>query len=317
MLILVTGGKGLVGSAINKRYKLNSHSYSNIEWVFLSSKDCDLTKIDQVDHLFNSFKPDVIIHLAAKVAGLYGNMANNYSMLSDNLKINGNILDACKKYKVKRLINILSTCIFPDQNIVYPLTSDQILKGPPHFSNEGYAYSKRLLYVGSKILSQETNTEVVNLTPTNLYGENDNYNLLNSHVIPGLIHKCYIANKQHNNLFVKGSGKAKRQFLYANDFADIILEFVTLPLSNKFNTLIVSPPSYNEMSISELVNHITNELDFKKLVVYNSDPDGQINKTCDDSELYQFLPDFEFTPFNKGLEETITYFKKHYKSIRK
>jgi GDP-L-fucose synthase len=312
--ILVTGGTGLVGSSLNDIKNL-----PDIKWLFLSSKMCDLRSQLDVNDLFISFKPDIVIHLAARVGGLFMNIENNYLMMSDNLKINNNILDYCKKYKVKRLINILSTCIFPDNNVTYPLTSDQILNGPPHFSNEGYAYSKRLLYMGSKLLSNETDIEIVNLIVTNLYGKNDNYNLINSHVIPGIVHKCHLALKSNNNLFVKGNGKAKRQFLYSKDLAKIILEFINLSLPKKFNTLIVSPPSQNEITISKLVSCITDAFDFENLIIYENKykNNGQDLKTCDNTELLQYLPNFKFTSLDNGLKETITYFLYNYYRIKK
>jgi GDP-L-fucose synthase len=313
--ILVTGGTGLVGQAIyNQHFNLNN----SVEWLFLKSSECDLRFTPNVEHLFDTFQPNIVIHLAAKVGGLYANMTNNYNMLMDNIKINTNILDACKKYKIKRLINILSTCVFPDKNVSYPLTSDQMLNGEPSETNYGYSYSKRLLSIGSKLLTKESDTIVINLIPTNLYGENDNYNLINSHVIPGIIHKCYKAEQNNSNLFIKGSGKGRRQFMYANDFANIIIQFINLPLTLKFNSLIVSPPIDTEMCISDLVNYIVSEFEFKKLIVYDRlSSDGQISKTCSDRELKKYLPNFKFTPFRVGLHKTIKYFKNNYKTVRK
>ena len=315
--ILVTGGIGLVGDAIyNERHIVKFDE--TVQWCFLASKECDLRNTNDVEELFATFKPEIVIHLAAKVGGLFANMSNNYNMLSDNIKININILDACKKYNIKRLINILSTCVFPAKDVTYPLSSDQILNGPPDKSNEGYAIAKRLLYSGSKLLSNCSNTLVINLTPTNLFGKNDNYNLLNGHVIPSLIHKCYISQRNNSNLFLPGTGKALRQFVYANDFAKIILQFIQLPLKQKITNIIVSPPIDNEISIQQLVTSITDELDFKRLIIFdNKSSDGQLLKSCDNSELNVYLPNFQFTPFNKALKETIHHFKINYQHIRK
>jgi GDP-L-fucose synthase len=193
-----------------------------------------------------------------------------------------------------------------------------MLNGEPSETNYGYSYAKRLLYIGSKLLTQETETIVINLIPTNLYGLNDQYNLMNSHVIPGIIHKCYKSEQNNSNLFIKGTGKARRQFLYANDFANIILQFINLPLNSKLHSLIVSPPTTSEICISDLVNYIVSEFEFKKLVVYDKvSSDGQISKTCSDIELLNYLPNFKFTPLSVGLSKTIKYFKKNYKNIRK
>lgn len=313
--ILVTGGYGLLGDALkNERKNLDVEDY--IEWFFLKREECDLTSNEKVDILFKTFKPTIVIHLAAKVAGLYGNINNNFLFLTENTMINNNILVACEKYNIKRLINILSSCVFPDKNLTYPLTSDQIMNGEPHYSNEGYAISKRWLYTGSKLLSHKL--KVINLIPTNLYGINDNYNLLNSHVIPGLIHRCYLSKRNNQNLLIKGSGNAQRQFMFANDFAKIIIKFINLPLKVNFNNIMVSPPMNTEITIKELVFTITDIMNFEKLIVFenNNKDDGQLKKTCDNSELSQYI-DFEFTDLNKGLKKTIAYFLSHYKTIRK
>lgn len=342
--ILVTGGSGLVGKSIKNliendgkvpltktsldgKVPLTQTSLDGkVSWLFLSSKDANLMNSSEVENLFESFRPTIVIHLASKVAGLYGNMDNNYSMLIDNIKIHTNVLEACKKFKISKLINILSTCVFPDKGVVYPLTSDQIMNGAPHFSNEGYAYSKRFLLTGSELLSKSGNIKVVNLTPTNLYGENDNYNLIKSHVIPGLIHKCYLGTfndagvrrqgKTNDNIFfIKGSGRARRQFLYTADFAKIILHFVKSDLIEDSTSIIVSPPAESEITIRNLVDLITNEFKFEGKIIYDTDfSDGQYSKTCNDSELKRYIPDFKFTSMEDGLKSTIQYFIENFDS---
>ena len=195
MKVLISGGSGLIGFSIKDLI----NSTSENEYVFLSSKETDLRDTIACEKLFSDGNFDIVIHLAARVSGLYGNLSNNYSMLIDNLKINTNILECCKKYNIKRLINILSTCVFGN-DLKYPLTSNQMYDKNPDSSNEGYSHSKRLLDTGSKLLTKCSDLEVVNLIPTNLYGFNDNYNLHNSHVIPGLIHKCFISKKNLEEL---------------------------------------------------------------------------------------------------------------------
>lgn len=316
MNILITGSNGLVGKSLQSLIKDDTNKY-----IFLTSKDCDLRNLKDVDIIFNKYKPDIVIHLASKVAGLYGNMNNNYIFLMDNIKINSNILECCNKYKIKRLINILSTCIFPNNNIRYPLSSDQILNGKPHNSNYGYAYSKRFLYIGSELLSEYSDIEIINLTPTNLYGKYDNYNLENSHVIPGLIHKIYLSKINNTDLIIKGTGLAKRQFLYVDDLSKIILDLLFKKLDSKFYCMMVSPSISTEVSIKELINILCIKLklntDLIKIKYDDSYSDGQIIKTSDSKELISILPHFKFTKLENGLEETINYFIENYKTIRK
>jgi GDP-L-fucose synthase len=324
MNILVTGGSGMVGKSISnlvigdpKETRVPS-SCGVTHYTFLSSSDCDLRDQDKVDQLFTKYKPDVVIHCASVVAGLYGNMSNNYTMLVDNLKINTNVLESCRKHKVRRLVNILSSCVFGD-DVSYPLTSDQILNCVPDKSNEGYSYSKRLLYTGSKLLSKCCEIDVINLTPTNLYGGNgDNYNLENGHVLPVLVRKIYEAKQNCKELVVKGNGSAVRQFVHAHDFAKIILHFVKCDLPKRFNSLIVGPPVEDEISIKDLVNKLIGIFDFKGEVVYDSSfSNGQHKKTVSNDELLAYIPDFKFTSLDDGLKKTINYFIENYDTVRK
>lgn len=322
MRILVTGAYGMLGTSLQKMIKKESEKIGDGKYhlfYYLSSKECDLRDIDKVESLFHKFQPQIVIHLASCVGGVYQNMNNNYNYLMDNTKMHLNILNCCEKYNVTRLINILSTCIFPKDNIEYPLTSDQLHNGLPHESNIGYAYSKRILHLGSHLLLQKNKDfKVINITPTNLYGDNDNFNLQASHVIPGLIHKVYNAKNDKTPLEVYGTGSAVRQFLYADDLASIILKFIELNVENEIS-VIVSPPEDEEISIKNLVETICNIYNFDMTnIIYNSSySDGQYKKTTNDNELKKYIPDFKFTPLKKGLEDTIDYFNKNYNTVRK
>jgi GDP-L-fucose synthase len=240
----------------------------------------------------------------------------------DNTKMHLNILNCCEKYNVNRLINILSTCIFPKDNVDYPLTSDQLHNGLPHESNIGYAYSKRILHLASHLLSQKKEDfKVINITPTNLYGENDNYNLQASHVIPGLIHKVYNAKKNNTPLEVYGTGSAIRQFLYADDLARVIIKFIELEINENENevSVIVSPPESDEISIKNVVETICNIFEFDTTnIIYNTSySDGQYKKTTNDDEIKKYIKDITFTPLDTGLMDTIQYFNDHYDFVRK
>ena len=296
MRILVTGGGGMIGR--NLKSILQDAYYP-------SSSECNLTVSSQVDDTFRVYAPDIVVHIAARVAGLNGNINDNYQQLLQNSLINLNVIEACRMHNVKRVISILSTCVFPDK-VQYPLKSSCILDGPPHPSNEGYATAKRLLYTATKCLANENdNINIINLTPTNMYGKYDNYDKEKSHVIPALIRKVFEAKESKATLKIQGSGMAKRQFVYAMDFAKIIKEMITLPLEKNFNNIIVSPPENAELSINELLSKIMNLCDFKGFKLKTTGPDGQIKKTCDSRELQSYLPYFEFTSLDDGLKETI------------
>ena len=321
MKILVTGGYGLVGKSLQKVLEGN-HTFTGHEFYFLSSKECDLRDIQETADFFIDYKPDIVVHLASRVGGVYANMNGNYDYLIDNARININVVDCCNKSGVKMLINILSTCIFPDKNIEYPLTSDQLHNGLPHDSNIGYAFSKRILHLASHLLTTvKDDIKVVNLTPTNLYGDYDNYNLQSSHVIPGLIHKTGLAIKSHSRLRVYGSGAAKRQFLYADDLSNVILQFIELYISDNLTeseiSCIVSPPESSEISIKDIVKNICSIMKYNREIEYDlSYSDGQYKKTASSDELKKYLPNFTFTPIEIGLEKTIQFFIQNYKDLR-
>lgn len=308
MNVLVTGSSGLVGKSLQKIVNKNSkYDYSKYTFHFITRKDCDLVNTDAVYEIFNKIKPQIVIHLASGVGGVYENMNNNYNLFLQNIRINTNIIDACYKHKIKTFISVLSTCIFPDKNVKYPLTADQIHNGEPHFSNNGYAYSKRVLHIGSQFL-KDNGCHVVNLIPTNLYGENDNYDIEKAHVIPALIHKTKLAIKNKTDLKINGSGNALRQFLYVDDLSNIIYSQLNTTISGDY---IVSPPPSQEISIRDLVSKIVNIFDFKGNVIYDTNQhDGQIKKTA--------LSDiqYDFTDINVGLVNTIHYFIIHYENLR-
>lgn len=321
--ILVTGSNGLVGKYLEEIINQRSMCiFYNI--IYIQRNEVDLRDETQVLSIFKNIKPDIVIHLAASVGGLYFNMDNNYQIFMDNVKINGNILTACDKFNVSKLINVLSTCVFPDKQL--PETSESIFNehlnsknihdGKPHPSNEGYSYSKRLLEIGSRLLSEKGKLKVVNLIPTNLYGKYDNFNIKNGHVIPALIHKMYLAKRDNTQFNVLGSGLAKRQFVYAGDFAEIIIKFVNLDIKKSNVSCIISPPSSDEVIITDIIDLLQGCFEFDNPIVYSGlSNNGQLKKTCNDYELKAFF-DFKFTTLKNGLQKTTTFFIQNYPDLR-
>jgi GDP-L-fucose synthase len=143
-----------------------------------------------------------VIHLAAMVGGLFKNMARNAEFLTDNILINHSVIQCCHETKVKKLISCLSTCIFPDKTN-YPIDESMVHNGPPHDSNFGYSYAKRLIDIQNKAYHIQYGDNFTSIIPTNVFGPFDNFDLQDSHVIPGLIHKCYIAKSNLKFIFRK------------------------------------------------------------------------------------------------------------------
>lgn len=224
--ILVTGGSGLVGNAI----KYVSKNYNNYNFIFISSKQYNLISYNETKQMFIDIKPTYVIHLAACVGGLFKNMNNKVDMLEQNLMINYNVVKCAHDYKVKKLIACLSTCIFPDK-VTYPIDESMLHNGPPHNSNDAYAYAKRMLEIHCKAYRENYGDNFTCIIPTNIYGPHDNFDLENGHVIPSLIHQCYKAKKENKPFVIKGTGKPLRQFIYSEDLAKLIM----LVLEKKHN----------------------------------------------------------------------------------
>jgi len=298
--VLVTGGGGLVGSQVKSDIKIYS-------------KDYNLLDFDTTNKCFSEHKPDGIIHCAAKVGGLGSNLNHGGQYFYENILINTNVIEAARLNNVKKMVCFLSTCIFPD-DAEYPLTEDMVHMGPPHQSNYPYAYAKRMVDVQIRAYKVQYGLDYKSVVPTNIYGVNDNFSLEDGHVIPSLIHRCYIARETNTPLIVWGSGKPLREFLYNKDVARLA-EWV-LDEYTEDQPIILS--NSNEISIKDLVGIIVELMNFKGEVIFNTDkPDGQFRKPTDNSKLMSYLPNFEFTPIEVGLSETVEWFNNNYKNIRK
>ena len=307
--ILVTGGSGLVGSAI-KQCILPGYSF-----IFLNSTVCDLRNFEETKKYFESCTPNYVIHLAACVGGLYKNMNNPATMYLENIQINTNVLHCSYLVGVEKLVACLSTCIFPDKT-EYPIHEESLHDGPPHPSNECYAYAKRMLDVQCKAYRTQYLCNFVCVIPTNVYGKHDNYNLEDAHVIPALIHQAYLAKINNKEFVVRGTGKPLRQFIYSMDLAKLILIVLENPVEG---TIILSPST--EYSIADVAKAIAKKFKIKKVVYDNLFSDGQYRKTADTTKLNTLLNakqiNFSFTDLHKGLSETIDYFIEHYETVRK
>jgi GDP-L-fucose synthase len=311
-VIMVTGGTGLVGKAIE--YSVREENNSNDKWIFLSSKDCDFRSSTETEDLFNRIKPTHVIHLAAFVGGLYKNMRCNADFLRDNLLINDNVLFNSHKHNVVRLVSCLSTCIFPDKTS-YPIDETMLNNGPPHKSNYGYAYAKRLIAAQNMAYNEQYGHHFTSVIPTNVFGPNDNYNIEDSHVIPGLIHKCMLAVENKTPLVISGTGSPLRQFIYSRDLARLIIW--TLHEYPEIDPIILSVGADEEISIKTVATAIAKEFGLSDLKFDPTKADGQHKKTACNDKLRKYLPDFKFTPFEVAIKESVDWFKQNYKTARK
>ena len=310
---MVTGGSGLVGKAIEA--VVGRAPVDGEQWVFLSSKDADLTSMDSTRKVFEKVKPTHVIHLAAKVGGLFKNMKYRVEMWKDNIDINNNVMECCREYKVEKLVSCLSTCIFPDKT-TYPIDETMLHNGAPHSSNEGYAYAKRMIDVLNRSYREEYGCNFTSVIPTNIYGPHDNYNLEDSHVIPGLIHKFYNAKKNNTSMTVMGTGKPLRQFIYSEDLASLMIW--TLREYTESEPIILSVSESDEVSIADVVRMIAEAMKFEGEIIFDTTKaDGQFKKTANNAKLLTYLPDYKFLCMKEGVQKAVDWFVENYESARK
>ncbi|XP_076256388.1 GDP-L-fucose synthase-like protein [Rhynchophorus ferrugineus] len=311
--ILVTGGSGLVGKAIQT--VVQSEEQQDEKWIFLSSKDADLCDYEATKSIFEKHKPTHVIHLAAMVGGLFHNMSHNLDFLRKNLHMNDNVLQVSFETGVKKVVSCLSTCIFPDKT-AYPIDETMVHNGPPHSSNFGYSYAKRMIDVMNQAYCDQHGCIFTSVIPCNVFGPHDNYNPDSSHVIPGLIKKLFDVMQQNGETFtVMGTGKPLRQFIYSFDLAKLIVW--VLRDYNEVDPIILSVDEESEVSIKQLAEELAKAFGFKGQIIFDSSKaDGQYKKTASNSKLRRYLPDFQFTPFSQAIQESVDWYKENHTIAR-
>ena len=305
MRVLVTGGTGMVGSAFKDS--------SRHQFIKVSSREFNLTNFTDSLNMLSKYRPDSVIHLAAKVGGVKGNTEFVGDFFRENILINTNVLEACRWYKIPKVVSLLSTCIYPD-NATYPLTEDQIHSGEPHTSNFGYAYAKRMLHVQSMAYRKQYGCNFVCAVPNNLFGKNDNFDLENGHVIPSVIRKVHEAKVNgEKSVTFWGDGSALREFTYNEDIADSLIFL----MENYDGEAPVNIGNTNEISIRDLVDEIVGIFDYTGDVIWDtSKPSGQHRKPSDNSFLKSLGHNIKHTDIRDALADTCAWFSKNYPRVR-
>jgi len=302
---MITGGTGMVGSAFKRI--LPQAEYPNR--IHLSNERCA--------NMFSALLKDKeVIHLAAKVGGVKVNTDEIADFYLENSLINQRILDAAHRGNAKKVLSLLSTCVYPDAPYVtYPLTEDQLHLGPPHHSNFGYAYAKRMVDVMSRAYRQQYGCNFITAIPNNLYGENDNFDLENSHVIPALIRKVWEAKiNKEPSVFCWGNGSPLREFTYSEDIARILLFL----MENYDDPEPINIGNTDEYSIKEVVEIICDILGYDGELEWQTDqPSGQHRKPSSNQKLLDLGWKKEnYTPLKEGLKKTCEWFIMNYPNVR-
>lgn len=305
MNFLITGGTGMIGNAFKQI--LPKAEYP--DKINLINERCA--------NMFHAQMRDkYVIHLAAKVGGVKANTDFISDFYTENSIINQRLLEAAKVGKAKKVVSLLSTCVYPDAAYVtYPLTEDQLHMGPPHSSNFGYAYAKRMVDVMSRAYRQQYGCNFITAIPNNLYGENDNFDLENSHVIPALMRKIWEAKiNNQSSVEVWGDGSPLREFTYSLDIAKILL-FI---LENYDEAEPINIGNTEEYSIKEVIQMLCELLEYDGKITWNmTKPNGQLRKPSRNKKLLDLgWKKEDYTSLKEGLKKTCEWFKINYPNVR-
>lgn len=301
--LLILGSNGMVGSAI---FRLANKNEYNI--LAPSRKTLDLFNQTEVRSYFKKEKPDIVILAAAKAGGIYANYTYPADFIYENILIESNVISCAHAYKIKKMIFLGSSCIYP-KNSKQPIKENYLLTGALEKTNEYYAISKIAGLKMVEAFKKQYNDNFISVMPTNIYGINDSFHAYNSHVIPALILKFFKAVKEKNNkVILWGTGKARRDFLYVDDVAMAIIFLI-----NKYNGLEpINIGSGNEISIKSLAIKIAKILNFNGKILFNDKyPDGTLRKMLDISKISRlgWKPSYNL---DDGLKITINWFLKNF-----
>ena len=272
------------------------------------SAEYDLTREEHIRRLLKASEPDIVIHLAAVVGGIGANRENPGKFFYDNLIMGVQLMEQARLWGVKKFVAVGTICCYPKMTPV-PFKEESLWDGYPEETNAPYGLAKKMMLVQSQAYRQQYGFHSIFLLPVNLYGPGDNFDPRSSHVIPALIKKCLDAvRRQEKEIVVWGTGKATREFLYVEDAAKAIL----LATERFDKPDPVNIGSGFEISIRDLAELIAELTGFKGRIVWDpTKPDGQPRRMLDVSRAQQEFGFKAETPFRKGLEKTIAWYRAH------
>ncbi|MEW6248882.1 MAG: GDP-L-fucose synthase [Nitrospirota bacterium] len=305
--VVVTGGAGFLGSFVVEKLRLRGCRAV----VVPRSRQYDLVEMEAVQRLYRDARPDMVIHLAARVGGIGANLKNPGKFFYDNLMMGAQLIEVGRRVGLEKFVAVATICSYPKLTPV-PFKEEDLWNGYPESTNAPYGLAKKMLLVQSQAYRQQYGFNSIVLFPVNLYGPRDNFDLETSHVIPALIRKCVDAmrraasNLSPQTLTVWGTGSPTREFLYVEDAAEGIL----LAAERYNQSDPVNLGAGFEISIRELVERITTLSGFTGEVIWDSSkPDGQPRRCLDVSKAEKLFGFRAMTPLDVGLKRTIDWYK--------
>jgi len=300
--VTVTGGSGFLGSILVP--KLRSRGCQAV--AVPRSRDYDLVDNEAVKRLYRDSRPDIVIHLAARVGGIGANQANPARFFYENLMMGAQLMEQARLHGIEKFVAVGTVCCYPKHTPV-PFREDDLWNGYPEETNAPYGLAKKMLLVQSQAYRSQYGVRSIFLLPVNLYGPGDNFNLTTSHVIPALIRKCVEAQARGNTeIVVWGTGSATREFLYVDDCAEAIL----LATEGYDKAEPVNVGAGFEISIKKLVSLIAELTGFQGTIVWDTGkPDGQPRRWLDTSRAKAEFGFEAHTTLDEGLRRTIDWFR--------
>ena len=299
--VLVTGGGGFLG-----RFLVGALGRRGATEVFVSrSKDYDLRNLEAIRAVLRDFRPDVIIHTAARVGGIGANAAHPAEFFYDNLMMGAQLLHESWKAGIDKFVALGTICCYPKDTPI-PFREEHVWDGYPEETNAPYGLAKKMLLVQSQAYRTQYDFNSIFLMPVNLYGPGDNFDPDSSHVIPALIRKCVQAVERGDREIVCwGDGSPTREFLYVEDCAEAIV----LAAERYSGPEPINVGSAFEISIKDLVNQIAQLTGFKGEIVWDTTkPNGQPRRKLDTSRAEALFGFKSSTRFEEGLKRMIEWY---------
>jgi len=299
--VTVTGGRGFLGRPLVRMIEA-----AGADVTTFSSRDYNLTKQADVTRMYEDQRPEIVIHLAARVGGIGANRDNPGSFFYENAIMGIELMEQARRYDVSKFVQVGTVCAYPKFAPI-PFSEDDLWNGYPEETNAPYGLAKKMLLVQAQAYREQYGFNAIYLLPVNLYGPGDNIDLHNSHVIPALIRKSVEARERKaDSVEVWGTGKPTREFLYVEDAARAIV--LATERYNKPNPVNVG--SSDEITIKDLVELIVELTGFKGKVVWDSTkPDGQPRRKLNVDRASREFGFRSSTPFRAGLTETIRWYQ--------
>ena len=300
--ITITGGKGFLGKHLIRKFQ--ERDFRNIAIADLP--DYNLVSPEDVKKLYDETRPDIVVHLAAKVGGIGFNQENPASLFYDNLMMGVQLIHEGYLRQIEKFVAIGTICAYPKFTPV-PFKEENLWNGYPEETNAPYGLAKKMMLVQSQAYRQQYGFNSIFLLPVNLYGPGDNFDPRSSHVIPALIKKCADAIENHEEeITVWGTGQATREFFFVEDAAEAIV--LATESYNKSEPVNIGPGF--EISIKDLVALIAELTDFKGKITWDpTKPDGQPRRMLDTTRAFQEFGFKAKTGFREGLKKTIDWYR--------